>query len=201
MVFVSILIICSYCDEQWWKATCMLSSLFVCFQFLLRLGFYYTYYIHFHDLFRNIITDYFYGFYKPFILLLFQKSNKHKIYLPGVSIILILWSFQSVYVAADWIVMPRCLSSSIESIVAPTLSFPFTCGIHEQWKFKWHSYSESLKLYKLHETVKFNVILHAFQQFSQYKIRFVLWVLFSQNQCVLRFLCCEYIPRLCALHI
>lgn len=31
-----------------------------------------------------------------------------------------------VYVAADWMVMPLCLSSSMESIVAPTPSFPFT---------------------------------------------------------------------------
>lgn len=39
---------------------------------------------------------------------------------------LILWFLHTVYVAADWIVMPLCLSSSIESIVAPTPSFPFT---------------------------------------------------------------------------
>lgn len=45
---------------------------------------------------------------------------------PGVSMMLMLWSFHMVYVAADWIVMPLCLSSSIESMVAPTPSFPFT---------------------------------------------------------------------------
>lgn len=39
---------------------------------------------------------------------------------------LMLWSFHTVYVAADWMVMPRCLSNSMESIVAPTPSFPFT---------------------------------------------------------------------------
>lgn len=39
---------------------------------------------------------------------------------------LMLWFFHMVYVAADWMVMPLCLSSSMESIVAPTPSFPFT---------------------------------------------------------------------------
>lgn len=37
-----------------------------------------------------------------------------------------------VYVAADWMVMPLCLSSSIESMVAPTPSLPFTCTSHEK---------------------------------------------------------------------
>jgi len=45
---------------------------------------------------------------------------------PGVSIMLTLMSFHSVYVAADCIVMPLCLSSSMKSIVAPTPSLPFT---------------------------------------------------------------------------
>lgn len=40
---------------------------------------------------------------------------------------LMLWFFHTVYVAADWMVIPLCLSSSMESIVAPTPSFPFTC--------------------------------------------------------------------------
>jgi len=35
----------------------------------------------------------------------------------------------SQYVAADWIVMPFSRSSSIESILAPTWSFPFTSWI------------------------------------------------------------------------
>ncbi len=43
---------------------------------------------------------------------------------------LMLWFFHTVYVAADWMVMPLCLSSSMESIVAPTPSFPFTCTPH-----------------------------------------------------------------------
>ena len=50
---------------------------------------------------------------------------------PGVSIMLTWWSFHSTWVAADWMVIPRSLSRSIESIVAPTLSFPFTL---EQYK-------------------------------------------------------------------
>ncbi len=37
---------------------------------------------------------------------------------PGVSMMLIWWSFQKVVVAADVIVMPRFCSSSIQSIVA-----------------------------------------------------------------------------------
>lgn len=48
---------------------------------------------------------------------------------PGVSIMFILWSFQIVYVAADWMVIPLWRSSSIESITAPTLSLPFTYRI------------------------------------------------------------------------
>ena len=40
---------------------------------------------------------------------------------------LMLWFFHMVNVAADWMVMPLCLSSSMESMVAPTPSFPFTC--------------------------------------------------------------------------
>lgn len=61
---------------------------------------------------------------------------------PGVSIILMLWFFHMVYVAADWMVMPLCLSSSMESIVAPTPSFPFTLAPHtskticECWKLR-----------------------------------------------------------------
>lgn len=39
---------------------------------------------------------------------------------------LMLWFFHMVYVAADWMVIPLCLSSSMESIVAPTPSFPLT---------------------------------------------------------------------------
>lgn len=39
---------------------------------------------------------------------------------------LMLWAFHMVYVAADLMVMPLCLSSSMESMVAPTPSFPFT---------------------------------------------------------------------------
>jgi hypothetical protein len=46
---------------------------------------------------------------------------------PGVSMMLMkLVSFHSQCVAADWIVMPRSRSSSIESILAPTPSLPFT---------------------------------------------------------------------------
>ena len=45
---------------------------------------------------------------------------------PGVSMMLMWWSFHSVYVAADWIVMPRSRSNSMESIFAPTPSFPRT---------------------------------------------------------------------------
>lgn len=45
---------------------------------------------------------------------------------------LMLWFFQMVYVAADWMVIPLCLSSSIESIVAPTPSFPFTYTPHKR---------------------------------------------------------------------
>ena len=40
--------------------------------------------------------------------------------------ILILQSFHMVYVAADWMVIPLCFSSSMLSIVAPTPSLPFT---------------------------------------------------------------------------
>lgn len=46
---------------------------------------------------------------------------------PGVSMMLIWWPFHLTWVAADWIVIPRSRSNSIESIVAPTLSFPLTC--------------------------------------------------------------------------
>lgn len=50
---------------------------------------------------------------------------------PGVSIRLILWSFQSKWVAADWIVIPFYRSSSMKSIVAPTLSVPLTSWIED----------------------------------------------------------------------
>lgn len=57
--------------------------------------------------------------------------------LPGVSMMLMLWSFHMVYVAADWIVIPLCLSSSIESMMAPTPSLPLTwhtrAHTHTQW--------------------------------------------------------------------
>ncbi len=39
---------------------------------------------------------------------------------------LMLWPFHSVYVAADWMVIPLCRSNSIESITAPTPSLPLT---------------------------------------------------------------------------
>ncbi len=48
---------------------------------------------------------------------------------PGVSIILMTWSPHLVKVAADWMVMPRCRSNSMLSIVAPTPSLPFTCTV------------------------------------------------------------------------
>jgi hypothetical protein len=48
---------------------------------------------------------------------------------PGVSIRLIGVSFHWTLVAADWIVIPRSRSRSIESIVAPTPSLPRTSWI------------------------------------------------------------------------
>ena len=48
---------------------------------------------------------------------------------PGVSIMLISWPFHVTFVAADAIVIPLSLSSSMESIVAPTPSLPRTSCI------------------------------------------------------------------------
>mmetsp|Transcript_17679 Transcript_17679/g.50500 ORF Transcript_17679/g.50500 Transcript_17679/m.50500 type:complete len:215 (-) Transcript_17679:3705-4349(-) len=45
---------------------------------------------------------------------------------PGVSMMLIWFSFQEQWVAADCMVMPFSLSKSMESIFAPTPSFPRT---------------------------------------------------------------------------
>ncbi len=42
---------------------------------------------------------------------------------------LMWWPSHSQWVAADWMVMPRSRSSSIESILAPTPSLPFTSWI------------------------------------------------------------------------
>eukprot|EP00982_Pelagococcus_subviridis_P014566 31342-Pelagococcus_subviridis.AAC.5 len=50
---------------------------------------------------------------------------------PGVSMMLMLLSFHLQYVAADWIVIPFSRSSSMESIFAPTPSFPRTSCIAE----------------------------------------------------------------------
>lgn len=61
-------------------------------------------------------------------------SSQEQSLIPGVSIMLMLWFFHIVYVAADWMVMPLCLSSSIESMVAPTPSFPFTYTPHVRKK-------------------------------------------------------------------
>ena len=76
--------------------------------------------------------------------------DPYVLYIPGVSIMLMFVSFHVVYVAADCIrhrhtytqlrdvggsgrlacmVIPLCLSSSMESIVAPTLSFPLTYSL------------------------------------------------------------------------
>ncbi|KAG7215585.1 hypothetical protein INR49_022111 [Caranx melampygus] len=41
---------------------------------------------------------------------------------------------RSLHFNADWMVMPLCLSSSMESMVAPTPSLPFTCTSHEKGK-------------------------------------------------------------------
>ena len=45
---------------------------------------------------------------------------------PGVSMMLMRCSFQSTWVAAEEMVMPRSRSSSMESMVAPTPSLPRT---------------------------------------------------------------------------
>ena len=48
---------------------------------------------------------------------------------PGVSMMLMCVSPHSTCVAADWMVMPRSRSSSMESMVAPTPSLPRTSWI------------------------------------------------------------------------
>lgn len=63
----------------------------------------------------------------PVVKCCLHGSSQVKLSVPGVSMMLMLWFFHMVYVAADWMVMPLCLSSSIESMVAPTPSLPFTC--------------------------------------------------------------------------
>ncbi len=45
---------------------------------------------------------------------------------PGVSMMLMEWSAQSTLVVAEAMVMPRSRSRSMESMVAPTPSFPLT---------------------------------------------------------------------------
>ena len=45
---------------------------------------------------------------------------------PGVSMMLTSWSNHWQNVAAEAMVMPRSFSNSIESMVAPTPSLPFT---------------------------------------------------------------------------
>ncbi len=53
---------------------------------------------------------------------------------PGVSMMLMWWSFQLQWVAALVIVMPRSFSSSMESMVAPTPSLPRTsCILWIRW--------------------------------------------------------------------
>ena len=78
----------------------------------------------------------------------YNMLDLYVLYIPGVSIMLMFVSFHVVYVAADcirhththlrdvggsgrlaWMVIPLCLSSSMESIVAPTLSFPLTYSL------------------------------------------------------------------------
>lgn len=79
---------------------------------------------------------------------LFTRRNgsltASELLLPGVSMMLMLVSFHMVYVAADWMVIPRCRSSSIESMTAPTPSLPLTLAKkkrkkHQSKRVYWES--------------------------------------------------------------
>lgn len=109
---------------------------------------------------------------------------------PGVSMMLMLCSFHMVNVAADWMVMPRCLSSSMESMTAPTPSLPFT------YKTKDTDGNVTPRSHeRKSECLGFGKIPRAFVRFSRCRTTHVLSVSSSPSRCEPRYRCYEHVHQ------